>query len=278
MASKSSAKTYTDPELRDRLKAEVTAGDKGGKPGQWSARKAQLLKKKYEDAGGKYVGKKTAAQKSLGKWSDEKWQTADGKPAARGGETARYLPQEGVGRTHPGREEGDRQQEAQGVEGGEADRGQHTQGEGRPQEGDEEVAAHPSGGGSSSACSSRNSARTDSLTLSAKLAGRASVRTISCTSAKSFRRPFAVPDASFNSTSFGSDITRTPPTSTATSDGSGKLTCFGWPSPGYSPVTRNSILTPRLRITQVLRPGERRHPAEALQVLVNLGERLLRDK
>ena len=34
---------YTDPALRERLKAEITAGDKGGRPGQWSARKAQLL-------------------------------------------------------------------------------------------------------------------------------------------------------------------------------------------------------------------------------------------
>jgi len=30
---------YTDPDLRDEIKEEVKAGDKGGKPGQWSARK-----------------------------------------------------------------------------------------------------------------------------------------------------------------------------------------------------------------------------------------------
>lgn len=33
---------YTDPQLRARLKDEIQAGDRGGKPGQWSARKAQL--------------------------------------------------------------------------------------------------------------------------------------------------------------------------------------------------------------------------------------------
>jgi len=30
---------YTDPELREEVKEEIQAGDKGGKPGQWSARK-----------------------------------------------------------------------------------------------------------------------------------------------------------------------------------------------------------------------------------------------
>ena len=85
-------KTYTNPELRERLKAEITAGDKGGRPGQWSARKAQLLAHEYEAQGGGYVGPKTAKQKSLSNWTGEEWKTADGKPAARGDETARYLP------------------------------------------------------------------------------------------------------------------------------------------------------------------------------------------
>lgn len=84
--------TYTKPELRDRLKAKIKAGTKGGKAGQWSARKAQLLASEYEEAGGGYSGKKTAAQKHLSEWTGEKWQTADGKPAARKGGTTRYLP------------------------------------------------------------------------------------------------------------------------------------------------------------------------------------------
>ena len=92
----SSASTYTDPALRDRLKAEILASDKGGKPGQWSARKAQLLASEYKKAGGGYKtakAKETEAQKHLESWTDENWTTADGKPAVRDGETARYLPE-----------------------------------------------------------------------------------------------------------------------------------------------------------------------------------------
>jgi len=42
VSSKMPAKTddkYTDPQLRDEVKEEIQAGDKGGEPGQWSARK-----------------------------------------------------------------------------------------------------------------------------------------------------------------------------------------------------------------------------------------------
>lgn len=35
----SNPKNYTDPELREEVKNQVQQGDKGGKPGQWSARK-----------------------------------------------------------------------------------------------------------------------------------------------------------------------------------------------------------------------------------------------
>ncbi len=92
--ARSSAKVYTDPKLRERLKAEITAGDKGGKPGQWSARKAQLLAAEYKKAGGEYKDSAgpTEAQDHLNQWTDEKWQTADGEPAIREGETTRYLP------------------------------------------------------------------------------------------------------------------------------------------------------------------------------------------
>jgi hypothetical protein len=83
---------YTKPALREKLKAQITAGTKGGKAGQWSARKAQLLKAEYEKAGGGYKGKKTAAQKHLSEWTGEEWQTSDGRPAARKEGTTRYLP------------------------------------------------------------------------------------------------------------------------------------------------------------------------------------------
>lgn len=49
---------YTKPSLRKRLFNQIKAGSKGGKPGQWSARKAQLLAKKYKAAGGGYKTKK----------------------------------------------------------------------------------------------------------------------------------------------------------------------------------------------------------------------------
>jgi len=75
-----------------RIVASVKAGSKGGKPGQWSARKAQLATLRYKKSGGKYSGPKTKAQASLSKWSKEKWRTSDGKPAIRSGGTARYLP------------------------------------------------------------------------------------------------------------------------------------------------------------------------------------------
>ena len=48
------AGNYTKPTLRKRLFNQIKAGGKGGKPGQWSARKAQMLAKKYKAAGGGY--------------------------------------------------------------------------------------------------------------------------------------------------------------------------------------------------------------------------------
>ena len=75
---------YTDPELRERLKAEIEAGDKGGRPGQWSARKSQLLVQAYEREGGGYVGEKDERQRSLERWGEEAWQ--------HDGDGERYLP------------------------------------------------------------------------------------------------------------------------------------------------------------------------------------------
>ncbi len=49
-----SAGNYTKPTLRKRLFSQIKAGSKGGRPGQWSARKAQMLAKKYKAAGGGY--------------------------------------------------------------------------------------------------------------------------------------------------------------------------------------------------------------------------------
>lgn len=66
---------YTKPGLRERIKNRIMAGSKGGKPGQWSARKAQLLAQEYKRKGGGYKGKKTEKQKSLKRWGEQKWMT-----------------------------------------------------------------------------------------------------------------------------------------------------------------------------------------------------------
>ena len=48
------AGNYTKPTMRKRLFNKIKAGSKGGKAGQWSARKAQMLAKEYKAAGGGY--------------------------------------------------------------------------------------------------------------------------------------------------------------------------------------------------------------------------------
>jgi hypothetical protein len=48
------AGNYTKPGMRKQQFNRIKAGGKGGNPGQWSARKAQMLAKAYKDAGGGY--------------------------------------------------------------------------------------------------------------------------------------------------------------------------------------------------------------------------------
>jgi len=49
-----SAGNYTKPTMRKNLFNKIKAGSKGGKAGQWSARKAQILAKEYKAKGGGY--------------------------------------------------------------------------------------------------------------------------------------------------------------------------------------------------------------------------------
>lgn len=98
---KTAKMSYTKPTLRERLKNRILSGSRGGKPGQWSARKAQLLALEYRKAGGGYRGKKKKAQRSLDKWTREKWTTSDGKPANRPGGMRRYLPAKAWARLSP---------------------------------------------------------------------------------------------------------------------------------------------------------------------------------
>lgn len=95
MATDDYDEKYTEPELRRKLKEEIQASDKGGKKGQWSARKSQLLVHEYEKHGGGYRGEKDEAAHSLEEWTDQNWQTQGGDTRARqdDGSTKRYLPE-----------------------------------------------------------------------------------------------------------------------------------------------------------------------------------------
>ena len=48
------AGNYTKPTMRKRLFSKIKAGSKGGRSGQWSGRKAQMLAKEYKAKGGGY--------------------------------------------------------------------------------------------------------------------------------------------------------------------------------------------------------------------------------
>jgi len=79
----------TDPALWETVKDEITAGAKGGKKGQWSARKAQMAVAEYKKRGGDYKGEKDP-HNSLHEWSEEDWGTRSGRDSGETGE--RYLP------------------------------------------------------------------------------------------------------------------------------------------------------------------------------------------
>ena len=48
------AGNYTKPGMRKGIFNRIKAGGKGGAPGQWSARKAQMLAMQYKKSGGGY--------------------------------------------------------------------------------------------------------------------------------------------------------------------------------------------------------------------------------
>lgn len=79
----------SDPALWERVKKEITEGDKGGHAGEWSARKAQMAVQEYKHRGGGYEGRKTA-DNHLQQWEREDWGTKSSKKSADTGE--RYLP------------------------------------------------------------------------------------------------------------------------------------------------------------------------------------------
>jgi len=85
-----SAAERSDPALWERVKHEITQGDKGGSAGEWSARKAQMAVQRYKAEGGGYKGRKSA-DNHLVQWTHEEWGTKSGKASKDTGE--RYLPQ-----------------------------------------------------------------------------------------------------------------------------------------------------------------------------------------
>lgn len=52
------AGVYTNPGMRETIFKRIKAGSKGGDPGEWSARKAQMMAKEYKAKGGGYKTKK----------------------------------------------------------------------------------------------------------------------------------------------------------------------------------------------------------------------------
>ena len=90
VSTMSSTAEKSDPALWERIKHEVTEGGRGGKPGQWSARKAQLAVHDYKAAGGGYTGEKVE-DNHLHQWTEEHWGTQSGGKSGETGE--RYLPE-----------------------------------------------------------------------------------------------------------------------------------------------------------------------------------------
>lgn len=79
----------SNPRLWEKIKNRIKRGSKGGPPGKWSARKAQLSVKLYKKSGGKYKGSKSSSN-SLSKWSREDWGYVKGSNSKK--HKGRYLP------------------------------------------------------------------------------------------------------------------------------------------------------------------------------------------
>jgi hypothetical protein len=76
----------TDEKLWAKVKHKWHYGEKGGVPGQWNARKAQLAVQEYKKLGGGYVTARPSHDNSLVLWTREDWGYVDGKTGNR------YLP------------------------------------------------------------------------------------------------------------------------------------------------------------------------------------------
>jgi len=88
----------TNETLWKQIVEEVKEGEKGGRRGEWSARKAQLAVLLYKQRGGGYSGPKSS-DNSLARWTRQDWQTKSGKPSLETGE--RYLPKKAIEKLSP---------------------------------------------------------------------------------------------------------------------------------------------------------------------------------
>jgi hypothetical protein len=90
----------SNPLLWKRIVNSVKQSNKGGRSGQWSARKAQLSVKLYKKRGGKYSSKKSSTN-SLVKWTRQNWRTKSGRPSIVGNKHTgeRYLPEKMIKKT-----------------------------------------------------------------------------------------------------------------------------------------------------------------------------------
>lgn len=86
----------TNPKLWEKAKSQA----KSKMGGKHSARAMQLASKLYKDMGGGYSGGKDAGQKSMTKWTKQKWRTKSGKPSVTGPKATgeRYLPTKAINR------------------------------------------------------------------------------------------------------------------------------------------------------------------------------------
>lgn len=84
-----STASRTDTNLWEMVKRRITQGSRGGRAGQWSARKAQLATREYRRERGGYVGPK-ADDNSLTQWTKQDWGTRSGRRSVDSSE--RYLP------------------------------------------------------------------------------------------------------------------------------------------------------------------------------------------
>lgn len=90
-----------NPQIWEKAKAKA----KARMGGRHSARAMQLAAKLYKDMGGTYTGGKDAGQKSMTKWTKQKWRTKSGKPSVLGPNATgeRYLPTKAINRMDPER-------------------------------------------------------------------------------------------------------------------------------------------------------------------------------